>query len=31
MRAELLVLYAFDPKRRAVLLIGGDKRGNDSW
>jgi hypothetical protein len=25
------VLYAFDPKRRAVLLIGGDKTGNDRW
>ena len=25
------VLYAFDPKRQAVLLIGGDKSGNDRW
>ena len=25
------VLYAFDPKRNAVLLIGGDKTGNDRW
>jgi hypothetical protein len=25
------VLYAFDPKRQAVLLIGGDKTGNDRW
>jgi hypothetical protein len=24
----LRVFYAFDPKRRAVLLIGGDKTGN---
>jgi hypothetical protein len=25
------VLFAFDPRRRAILLIGGDKTGNDSW
>ena len=25
------VLYAFDPQRSAVLLIGGDKTGNDRW
>lgn len=25
------VLYAFDPKRNAILLIGGKKRGNDRW
>ena len=25
------VLYAFDPKRQAVLLIGGEKTGNDRW
>jgi hypothetical protein len=25
------VLYAFDPNRAAVLLIGGDKTGNDRW
>ncbi len=25
------VLYAFDPRRVAVLLIGGDKTGNDHW
>jgi hypothetical protein len=25
------VLFAFDPKRSAVLLIGGDKTGNDRW
>ena len=25
------VLYAFDPRRVAVLLIGGDKTGNDRW
>ena len=25
------VLYAFDPIRKAILLIGGDKTGNDRW
>lgn len=25
------VLYAFDPRRTALLLIGGDKTGNDRW
>jgi hypothetical protein len=25
------VLYAFDPLRVALLLIGGDKTGNDRW
>ena len=25
------VLYAFDPGRNALLLIGGDKTGNDRW
>ena len=25
------VLYAFDPQRTAVLLVGGDKTGNDRW
>ena len=24
-------LYAFDPLRTAVLLIGGDKTGDDRW
>jgi hypothetical protein len=24
-------LYAFDPRRNALLLIGGDKTGNDRW
>jgi hypothetical protein len=23
--------YAFDPRRMAILLIGGDKTGNDRW
>ena len=25
------VLYAFDPRRSAILLLGGDKTGNDRW
>ena len=25
------VLYAFDPRRVALLLIGGDKTGDDLW
>ena len=25
------VLYAFDPRRIAILLIGGDKTGNARW
>jgi len=25
------VLYAFNPLRTAILLIGGDKTGNDHW
>lgn len=25
------VLYAFDPRRMAILLIGGDKTGNKRW
>jgi hypothetical protein len=25
------ILYAFDQRRIAVLLIGGDKTGNDRW
>jgi hypothetical protein len=25
------VLYAFDPRRTAILLIGGTKKGNDRW
>lgn len=24
-------LYAFDPRRAAILLIGGDKTGSDRW
>ncbi|HEY6969339.1 MAG TPA: type II toxin-antitoxin system RelE/ParE family toxin [Candidatus Angelobacter sp.] len=30
-RVELRVLYAFDPRRTAILLIGGDKTGNTKW
>lgn len=25
------VLYAFDPRRCAILLLGGDKTGDDGW
>lgn len=25
------VLYAFDPRRVAILLLGGDKTGDDRW
>jgi hypothetical protein len=25
------VLYAFDPRRAAILLLGGDKTGTDRW
>jgi hypothetical protein len=25
------VLYAFDPRRSAILLLGGDKTGKDRW
>ena len=25
------VLYAFDPRRTGILLIGGNKTGNDRW
>lgn len=28
---QIRVLYAFDPRRSAILLIGGDKTGNDRW
>lgn len=24
-------LYALDPRRTAILLIGGNKEGNDNW
>jgi hypothetical protein len=25
------VLYIFDPRRVAILLLGGDKAGDDRW
>lgn len=25
------ILYAFDPRRSAILLIGGDKTGDNPW
>ena len=25
------ILFAFDPRRSAILLIGGDKTGRDRW
>jgi hypothetical protein len=25
------VLYAFDPRRCAILLLGGDKTGDERW
>src|SRR6202162_854011 len=25
------VLYAFDPRRVGILLLGGDKTGNERW
>jgi hypothetical protein len=28
---QIRVLYAFDPRRTAILLIGGDKTGDDRW
>jgi hypothetical protein len=27
----LRILYAFDPKRTAILLIGGEKTGDNRW
>lgn len=27
----LRVLYAFDPRRCAILLVGGDKAGDERW
>lgn len=26
-RSEVRILFAFDPKRRAILLVAGDKQG----
>lgn len=28
---SLRTLYAFDPRRSAILLIGGEKTGDDRW
>ena len=25
------MLYAFDPRRTAILLVGGTKKGDDRW
>ncbi|MBI2792835.1 MAG: type II toxin-antitoxin system RelE/ParE family toxin [Gammaproteobacteria bacterium] len=30
-RRPYRILYAFDPKRVGILLIGGDKTGNNRW
>jgi hypothetical protein len=30
-RRPYRVLYAFDPRRAALLLIGGGRTGNDRW
>ena len=30
-REPYRVLYAFDPRRSAILLIGGNKTGQDRW
>lgn len=30
-RSPLRVIYAFDPRRQAVLLIGGDKSGSKTF
>lgn len=27
----LRILYAFDPRRTAILLVGGNKRGDKRW
>ena len=29
--SQIRVLYAFDPRRYAILLLGGDKTGNSRW
>lgn len=30
-KRQLRVLYAFNPKRTAILLLGGDKTDNPGW
>lgn len=29
--AEWRILFAFDPKRRSILLVGGNKQGDKRW
>jgi len=29
--APYRILYAFDPRRIAILLMGGNKEGNENW
>jgi len=29
--SPIRVIYAFDPRRVAILLIGGNKKGNKRW
>ena len=28
---KFITLYAFDPRRAAILLLGGDKTGDGLW
>ena len=30
-RRPVRILYAFNPERTAILLLGGDKTGDDRW
>ncbi|MGH2974096.1 MAG: type II toxin-antitoxin system RelE/ParE family toxin [Solirubrobacterales bacterium] len=30
-RGTIRILFAFDPSRKAILLLGGDKRGRSDW
>jgi hypothetical protein len=30
-REPFRILYAFDPRRAAILLVGGNKSGDDRW
>jgi hypothetical protein len=30
-RSHFRILYAFDPRRMAIVLLGGDKTGDDRW
>lgn len=30
-RTPYRILYVFDPRRNALLLLGGDKTGDDRW